>query len=206
MSPQKAGTRHPLLIYRAIWERLWFPTILMGLLLGFLWWQAGVSTFPIITSADNPWVLLTAVILLGIGILAFFARFLSYVQTQPGHVLLATPLLRLNIAYPRMRSVRPVKFRQLFPPGEQSWATRQFLKPFYGRTAVVVALSNYPLSPRLLRLFLPRQFFLPQSTGFVFVVEDWMKLSAEIDSAHQEWREASRRQRQQPRQMGTTRR
>jgi hypothetical protein len=83
--------------------------------------------------------------------------------------------------------VHPTLVQQLFPPGESSWAQRSFLEPFYGKTAVVIELHGYPMSPALLKLFLPAQMFSPQFTGFVILVPDWMKMSTELDSFYGAW-------------------
>jgi extradiol dioxygenase family protein len=81
---------------------------------------------------------------------------------------------------------------QAFPPREQSWSQRRFLQSFYGETAVAVELHGYPLSRILLRLFLSPLIYLPQSTGFVFIVDDWMKLSTELDARIASWQERKR--------------
>ena len=75
----------------------------------------------------------------------------------------------------------------MFPPSEATWTERALLEPFYSKTAVVVELFNYPISPAILRLFLPPQMFHPQKIGLVFVVADWMALSTEIDSLFGDW-------------------
>jgi hypothetical protein len=107
----------------------------------------------------------------------------------------STPFLRFRISFRRMRSVYPVLVQQLFPKEEAKWTERNFLEPFYGKTALVMELKGFPLNPVLLRLFLPAQMFSPRTTGFVIIVPDWMKLSTELDSFHGAWlqRESLRR-------------
>jgi hypothetical protein len=87
--------------------------------------------------------------------------------------------------------VHPAEFHQLFPPAAMNWSDRRFLEPYIGRTVVVVELFNYPLSPAVLRFFLPPQFFHPQTIGIVLVVADWMKMSTELDSFRAAWRTSS---------------
>ncbi len=182
MSTSKPGDRHDLLLAQRSWERLWKPALLLGVLLSIAWWQAGTGKLPLIETADNLWVLGGAVICLLMGLFALVARNMSYVQPQAIHFRIATPFLKLDVAYRRVRSIRPVDLVQLFPPDRQSWARRRFLAPFYGYTAVAVELNGYPLPRAALQLFFPTQFFLPQATGFVLLVEDWMRLSTELDS------------------------
>ena len=182
MSRHKSGNRHDLLFYHRSWDRLWKPTFLLGILLGIVWWQAGTDQMTIVPTANNLWVLAGAVICLMIGLFALVARNMSYIQPQTTHFRIVTPFMRLNVAYQRVRTIRPVDLIQFFPPNEQSWAIQRFLAPFYGHTALAVELKGYPLSRSALRLFLPPQFFLPQATGFVLVVKDWMRLSTELDT------------------------
>lgn len=178
----KSGKCHPLLFYRRAMDRLWLATLFLGLILGIVWLWFWWSDVPLISSGNETWLLAGSVAALAFTVFAFFARRAAYVQPQRDHLRLVTPFLRMNISYRRIRSVHPAGFQQLFPPGKASWAQRSFLEPFYGRTAVVVDLTSYPMSPFLLRFFLAPQMFSPQSTGFVFLVPDWMEFSTELDS------------------------
>jgi hypothetical protein len=136
-----------------------------------------------------------AIVLLLMGALAFLLRNMSYVQPADSYFRLVTPFLRLKVSYQRVRTIHPIDLVQAFPPREQSWSQRRFLQSFYGETAVAVELHSYPLSRMLLRLFLSPLIYLPQTTGFVFVVDDWMKLSTELDARIASWQE-----RKKPRQ------
>jgi hypothetical protein len=178
----KSGKRYPLLFYRRAMDRLWVATLFLGIILGGIWSWFWMSDTPLITAGNETWLLAGSVAALGFTAFAYIARRAAYVQPQRDHLRLVTPFLRLNISYRRIRSVHPASFQQLFPPGKASWAQRSFLEPFYGRTAVVVDLTSYPMSPGLLRFFLAPQMFSPQSTGFVILVPDWMEFSTELDS------------------------
>lgn len=178
----KSGKRHPLLFYRRAMDRLWVATFFLGLILGVVWLWFWWSDVPLISPGNETWLLAGSVAALAFAIFAFFSRRVAYVQPHRDHLRLVTPFLRINISYRRVRSVHPAGFQQLFPPAKASWAQRSFLEPFYGRTAVVVELTSYPMSPLLLRFFLAPQMFSPQSAGFVFLVPDWMEFSTELDT------------------------
>ncbi len=182
MSTKRSGKRYSLLFLRRMWDRIWAPTFILGILLSIIWWQAGSGKMPLIQSANNLWVLFGAVISFSIGVFAFFARHMNYIQPFPSYVRIVTPFLRMNVSYRRIRSTHPADMMRLFPPNTQSWARRQYLNPFYGNTALSIDMNGLPLSKPLLRFFLPRQLFLPKSTGFVILVAEWMKLSTELDS------------------------
>ncbi len=193
MKTRKAGKRHRLLLYRRTMDRLWIATLILGLLLGAIWLWLWVSETPILNPGNEIWLLAGSAVSLGFTLFAFVSRQAAYVQPHRDHLRLVTPFLRLSISYKRIRNVHPAAFQQLFPPGKASWAQRSLLDPFYGRTVVVVELSSYPMSPYLLRLFLSPQMFSPQSSGFVFVVPDWMAFSTEVDSFRSAWMQAHKR-------------
>ncbi|MGW8249002.1 MAG: hypothetical protein ACWGO1_00040 [Anaerolineales bacterium] len=193
MKKRKSGKRHRLLLYRRTMDRLWVPTLVLGIVLGAIWLWTWFSETPIVESENEIWLLAGAAVAISFSVFAFLARRAAYVQPRHDHLRLVTPFLRLNISYRRIRSVHPAAFQQLFPPGKAGWSQRRFLEPFYGRTAVVVELVSFPMSPVLLRLFLSPQMFSPQSTGFVFVVPDWMPFSTEVDTYRSAWMQAQKR-------------
>jgi hypothetical protein len=195
MKTRKAGKRHRLLLYRRTMDRLWIATLILGILLGVIWLWFGVSETPILDPGSEIWLLAGSAVALGFTIFAFIARQAAYVQPYKDHLRLVTPFLRLSISYSRIRSVHPAAFQQLYPPSTASWSQRRFLEPFYGRTAVIVDLTSYPMSPLLLRFFLSPQMFSPQSTGFVFLVPDWMSFSTELDSYRSYWMQNQKRRR-----------
>jgi hypothetical protein len=182
MKPARAGNRHALLFYRRTMDRVWKTTLLLGIVLTA---SAGFTLLrptTILGLSSDTWLLVAAIVAFVLSAFAFFSRWAAYVQARPGSLKIATPFLRFQVSYKRMRSVRPVLTQQLFPPDKSSWSLRSYLEPFYGKTALVVELKNFPLNPALLRLFLPEAMFARTTTGLVLVVNDWMKLSTEIDS------------------------
>lgn len=193
MKARKAGKRYPLLIYKRTMNRLWGATVLLGLILIVVWGAIRIQNVAILETENTIWLLAGAAVALAFGLFAFFARNMAYVQPRQHHLRLVTPFLRLNVAYSRIRSSHPSNFFQLFPPANASWATKKFLEPFYGKTVVVVELTNYPINPAFLRLFLPAQMFSRQSKGFVLVVPDWMEFSTELESFRGNWMQAQKR-------------
>jgi hypothetical protein len=183
----KAGRRHTLLLYRRIMDRLWAPSLVLGLLLlGIEAWSWFNET-RLIEGQDNLWILVGSAVLLAFSLFAFFGRKLAYVQAQRDHIRLVTPFLKLRISYRRIRSAHPSDFSQMFPPKEAGWAEKQLLEPFYGMTVVVLDLTAFPLPPAVLRFFLAPQMFSRHKSGLVLTVADWMALSTEIDTLFGAW-------------------
>lgn len=126
----------------------------------------------------------------GIGVLAIFVgiffliiRQFAYLQAFPGYLKLVTPFMRVNISYKRLHKTTTVEMRQLFPPKSMSGWMRDIFQPLASQTAIVLELKSYPISPIILRLFLSRFFFRDKKTPhLVILVDDWMRLSSEIDS------------------------
>lgn len=187
MRTRKVGNRHPILFYRRTMDRIWKVTLLLGLVLLAVWGWSLVSISPIISQGSDYWIVGAAVVCLIFALFALLARRVAYVQVHGDHLSVVTPFLRLKISFRRIHSVHPVLLQQLFPPQDSSWAQKKYLEPFYGKTVVVVVLRGYPISPILLRLFLPAQMFSPRSDGFVFLVPDWMEFSTEFDSFQGSW-------------------
>jgi hypothetical protein len=71
---------------------------------------------------------------------------------------------------------------RLFPKNSMSGWVQDIFAPLAGKTALVVELTGYPISPKLLRLFLYRFFFKDKTPHLVILVQDWMRFSTELES------------------------
>jgi len=195
MSKSEAGHKHILLVPKQAMGRLWKLSLLLGLLYAVVFWQSQKGNLGTIRSGSQVLLFVGLVVALLFSVFTLAARNMNYVQAQPTHLRLVTPFLRLKISYRRIHSSHPVKLNQLYPPSEMNWAQRRTLKPVFRVTALGIELTDYPLPTNFLRLFLPKQVFLPGEKGFLLLVEDWMGLSAEIDSLSEAWRFRENRQR-----------
>jgi len=198
---KKRRRRFRLLIYERMWQRWAGPCILIVLASVVLWWVA--PYIPFLPSSFRifgliPLRILTLVpipVFLIILAYAYLARSLAWVQCRSGHLRIQTPIYPLAISYIRIKGVRPQRMAQVFNPAEQKTSQRSWLQPYWGRTVVVVEITNYPLSKTWLRFWFSPYLFTPNATGFVFLVEDWMALSRQIDDSRASWemRRAERR-------------
>jgi len=117
-----------------------------------------------------------------IGIFFLVIRQIAYIQPFPGYIKLVTPFLRLNISYKRVLKTTISEVHLLFPPKQMSGWMKEIFRPLANKTAIVIELKSYPLSPTILRMFLSRFFFKDKTSHFVILVQDWMGLSNEIES------------------------
>lgn len=201
MAKRQIGQRHVLLMYHHAMNRLWKVSLLLGLTFALVWWRTSIERVLAIQPSREVWIFVGAVVSVSFGMFALITKNMCYIQAFPSHVRLVTPFLRLKISYRRLRKVHPIEFHKTYPPDELKWAERKFLTPFFGKTAVALELNDYPLSPVLLRLFLPAKIFHPRMIGFVFVVENWITLSTEMDSLYGTWREKRRHKNANPQQQ-----
>jgi hypothetical protein len=177
----KGGRRYPLLVYREMLNRVWPDVFWLGAAVLFLAWLMYRE------DAAQPWRWQG---LIGVGALAMFVslvlfvmRGIAYIQPYQTYIRLVTPILRFNISYKRLRKYTTSELRAIFPPSKKmSGWKREVLGKFSSKTALVLELSGWPLKPGWLRLFLSPLFFRDTTPHFVILVEDWMRLSLEIDS------------------------
>ncbi|WKZ41356.1 MAG: hypothetical protein QY328_04795 [Anaerolineales bacterium] len=175
----KGGRRYPLVVYTHMINR-WTPAVLtLGIaLLGLAWllFSRGYEQWR--------WLALASVgsLNLFIGLLLWLIRKGAYVQAFPDYLRLATPFLRLNISYKRIRRAATATLGTLFPPNSVSKWQAEIIQPLAKMTALVIELNAFPMSQSSLRLFLSPLFFKDKSPHFVILVEDWMRFSGELES------------------------
>jgi hypothetical protein len=178
----RAGHKYPLIVYRHIVNRWWPAMIAIGLgMFGFAYTE---YIQPLGQFMPWRWQLAAAVGVLAIlvGIFFWVIRFFAYVQPYPNYLKLVTPFMRINISYKRLKKTTATEMRYLFSYQSMSGWVREIFSPLATKTALVIELSGYPISPVLLRLFLYRFFFKDKTPHLVILVQDWMRFSSELES------------------------
>jgi len=178
----RRGTKFPLIVYQHMLSRWWTPMVAIGLglfALAYLEYQKPISQF-----IAWRWQLFAIVGGLAIftGIFFLIIKQFAYIQPFPDHVKFVTPFLRMNISYKRINRTVTTEMSQLFSFKSMSGWVQEIFSPLAGKTALVIELKGYPISPTILRLFLSRFFFKDKTPHLVILVKDWMKLSTEMDS------------------------
>jgi len=178
----RAGHKYPLIVYRHMLNRWWPAMIAIGLGMFALAYSEYIE--PLGKFLPWRWQLFASVGALAIFIGVFFwiARYVAYVQPLPNSLKLVTPFMRLNISYKRFKKTTATEMRYLFPYKSMSGWIRDIFSPLANKTALVIDLNGYPISPFLLRLFLSRFFFKDKTPHLVILVQDWMRFSAELES------------------------
>jgi hypothetical protein len=177
-----AGHKYPLIVYRHMLNRWWPAMIVMGLGMFALAYSEYIE--PLGKFLPWRWQLFASIGVLAIfiGIFFWIIRYFAYVQPLPNHLKLVTPFLRINISYKRFKKTTATEMRYLFAYKSMSGWVRDIFSPLANKTALVIDLNGYPISPVLLRLFLSRFFFKDKTPHFVILVQDWMRFSSELDT------------------------
>ena len=164
-------------------DRWWPPVFLIGLALGALSWWLYQDLFTRLTQSWK-WMTLSAVggLCLLAALLMLILRSSAYVRPYADHFLIATPLLRMNVSYKRVRRTATASMVMLFPPARMSFLKRDTIEPLLSRTAVVVDLTALPMSRTTLSFFLSPFFFKDNTPHLVILVRNWMSFSTELES------------------------
>jgi hypothetical protein len=177
-----AGHKYPLIVYRHMLSRWWLAFILMGV--GMFAWAYSEYIEPL--GPFTPWIwgfdAAVGGLAMLVGIFFLVVRYFAYVQPFPNYLRLVTPFMRINISYKRIKKSTATEMRYLFAYKNMSGWMQEIFSPLATKTALVIDLSSYPISPVLLRLFLHRFFFKDKTPHFVILVQDWMRFSSELDS------------------------
>jgi hypothetical protein len=182
--------RFRLLLYDRVLGRVRILSLILAILSLGLWY--GITSqwlnWPPIDKAN---ILLSAgAFFTGFFIFTWLSPFLAYVQVFENHLHLQTPIYRINIPYQHIHNTRPVEVQKLFPSSNLSSSQRDFLRPFYGRTALAVDLQGLPPPSFIFRMFFHRFTFSPDTSGLVLLVEDWLRLSHQLSTRLDAWRMA----------------
>lgn len=175
----KGGRRYPLVMYTHMMNRWWPPIFTLGLAMLALAW--GIYSWGF---EQWRWLTLTSVggFLVFAGIFLWLIRKSAYVQPFKDYLRLATPFLRLNISYKRIRRASTANIGSLFPKNSIRKSQVDIIEPLAKMTAIVIELNAFPMSPQALRFFLSTFFFKDKTPHFVILVSDWMRFSSELES------------------------
>ncbi len=143
----------------------------------------GVFVFPV----GQSWRVIS---LGGLGAFVFlFALMLTlirkaaYVQVRAKNLHIAAPFFRIVVGFSRLKRILPTEMGSLYLDKKISDFQEDMVLPFASRTAILIELTGYPMSKRMIDLFFSPLFAPLDMPHFVLLVDDWMKLSMELESA-----------------------
>ena len=179
---RRGGTKFPLIVYQHLVGRWWSGVVAIGLAMFGLAYTEYIQ--PLGKFLPWQWQLFAAVGALAVlaGLFLLVIRQFAYIQAFPDHLKIVTPFMRVNISYKRLQKTTTTEMRQLFPRNSMSGWVWDIFEPLANKTAMVIELKGYPISPTILRMFLSRFFFKDKTPHFVILVKDWMRFSSELDS------------------------
>jgi hypothetical protein len=196
---RNSGHRYRLVLYTYTLNRWWKLLLWIGILMLIM--AAGLSLLPLFFPLAHFPIYPDAKIgiVAGAGgftvLLAIFfitIRKSAYIQPFKSYLRLATPLLRLNISYKRIRQASSTEMQRLFPLERYKGWRRKFLRPLGGQTAIVLEMNGWPLSRWALNLFLSPFFFPDKSPRMALLIQGWMDFSTEMESFRGAWLQSQR--------------
>jgi len=136
----RAGRKYPLLVYRHMLNRWWPAMIAIGL--GMFAFAYTEYIQPLGRFLPWRWQLAAAVggLAIVVGIFFWVIRFFAYVQPFPNYLKLATPFMRINISYKRIKKTTATEMRYLFAYKNMSGWVKEIFSPLATRTALVIDL------------------------------------------------------------------
>ena|SRR5215212_2579463 len=178
----RAGHKYPLIVYRHMLNR-WWPAIIA---IGLCMFAFAYSEYAAPLGKFLPWRWQLAAgvggLAIMVGIFFWAIRFFAYVQPFPTYLKLATPFMRINISYKRIKKTTATEMRYIFSYKSMSGWVQEIFSPLANKTALVIELNGYPISSTLLRMFLYKFFFKDKTPHLVILVQDWMRFSSELES------------------------
>lgn len=175
----KSGHRFSLVVYTHMMNRWWPAIFALGLAWLALAWALrswGFEEWRWYTSG------LVGIINVFLGLFMLTIRKSAYVQPFNDHIRMVTPFLRMNISYKRLRRTVSANMGALFPPKSVSNWQAEIIEPLASKTALVLDLNALPIPRTTLKFFLSPLFFKDKTPHIVILVDDWMRLSSELES------------------------
>jgi len=178
---ERPGFKHAILFIPHSINRIWRNLLLLDIVIWVSWWFAPYGA-AIFAPPNDIYLMSFGMFVLLLILFLVMIRNWGYVQALPTHVKIVVPFFQLRIPYKYIDNVRMMEFRQLFNYRELNWADKRFLQPYFRETVATLHLKKFPKPFYLLRIFIPNYLFLPHETGFLFLIEDYLRFNNEVDS------------------------
>jgi len=182
-------THYPLVVYREWMRPLRLPAFAIAFCLAAFGLAAYAGALPGATPLE--------IILLGAAAAAAFGLWLAavllpraaFVACRPDSVMVRIGLLQLVVSFARVRQARTVQHAQIHSPRSVARSLRALAIRLALRQCIALELTSYPTAFFLLRALTHPFFFLGDTPGFLFAVDDWMGLGRELEQGRASWLE-----------------
>lgn len=192
MAKKRASTRHRLLLYVRLGQRLRtapFLIMIFGLALLFLGWLESQSAIQgvnleLLSMLWSGRLLLIAIILcsLAIFVLAIIIGRGSYVDVRPVTLHVRAGLLALNISYKRIQQIRLGQLGVQHPEDTLRGGDWALIEPFWGEPCTLLDLRNWPWPGKKMTQRLWSKFmFTRDGNSLLLIVKEAMVLNQQID-------------------------
>jgi hypothetical protein len=188
------GSRHRLLVYYQLGQRMRTPPLLtafLGLVLLAIGWMGnkqiieGGNAFLL----ESLWAKRALIFLMIAMSILLYILFLiisrrSYVQPRPKALRVQAGLLAVDISYKRIRQIRLVSLDAQHPLDKLKSREWALVEPFSALSCTAIDLTSYPWPGEkwLKRLWIKFMFLGEKGKGLLFVVEEPMILNQQIDA------------------------
>ncbi|KAA3660700.1 MAG: hypothetical protein DWQ04_18675 [Chloroflexi bacterium] len=152
----------------------------------------GLFDFLVQNILGSYWFVLWLVIPLVIMFWVYYAFFLprAWFVITPDHLLLQTPAGEVKISYGRLDNITSSQMAQHYSLKELSRRDRVLAKPHFKQTCTMLEMNSMPETLQKKRSQLPRILFSTKRPGLLLLVEDWIQLNRDVESAREKWRSA----------------
>ena len=181
------NSRHRLLLYNQLSNiGLKRSGAALGLL-GVLWWLSKQG----ILNLGDWWGYLWGGIALTA---AFFCYYLlwvrpTYVLIKPDHLLIQGSFRSIRLPYTHILGIIPSQISQHYQLDELNTSELRLLSEFYEAPCAMVRLEKEPVPRWAQRLLYTRFLFATERPGLLLLVEDWVNMTKQIETARTQWRE-----------------
>ncbi len=180
--------KHRLLIYDVQSRRFKWKLLALWLTL------MGVGLFDLLVQniLNKYWFVLWLVIPLVIIFWVYYTFLLprAWFVVSPDHLLLQTPAGEVKISYGRLDNITSTQMAQHYSLKELSRRDRVLAKPHFRQTCTMLEMNSMPDALQKKRSQLPRILFSTKRPGMLLLVEDWIQLNRDVESARGKWRAA----------------
>jgi hypothetical protein len=179
--------KHKLLIYDVMSRRVRWKLLAFWLFLVF------IGIYDLVEGIlGNYWFIIWLVIPIFILFWIYYTFVLprAWIIVTPEFLLLKSRAQEVQIGYGRIDNITSTHIAQHYSLKELKGEDKVLAKPHFKRSCTLVEFTNLPELLAENKNKFPKILFSTKRPGLILVVENWMVLNREIESARNKWRHA----------------